>query len=684
VDRVAPREPRRFRPDIEGLRAVAVITVVVSHLSLGLPGGYVGVDVFFVISGFLITRQLMAEFMRTGTLSLTRFYARRARRILPAATVVSIATLLACRIWDSPLRVRTDAMDALYAAFSGINWRLARTGTDYFASTLPPTPYQHYWSLAVEEQFYLIWPALLLAIGVLVGRRYGRVRAIVWCLVAILLGSLALSVLTTASNPSWAYFGTQTRAWELALGALLAVSVSAWTRMPPALASQMSWLGLGLIVLSCFVFTGSTVYPGRAALIPVLGSGMVIAGGCPGWSRSAELLLGRRPLQFVGRVSYSWYLVHWPILTILPIALGHGLSQVERGSVVVGSLALAVAMFFVVEQPPRRLPALVYRPILSMALGAMLILTAGIVAVTVSDLTTVPGGNGGIVEGAATDSSVRAAVAAAAGLKSLPRDVTPSLAEASGDHPRRGGCLVPETASEPPPTSTCTFGDASGTRTMVVMGDSHALAWEPAIDAFGRTNGWRVILFTKGACPPGIYLNYLDPQTNRIYTQCNAWRNAVFQRVNELKPQAVLLTSELRPLDIDPTGTVDAIRILQRSGAHVIDLQDTPSPLALGSIPDCLARHVNDLAKCSMPRRDPATRLEGMIQRAVEARAVQAAGATLIDPTKWFCTATDCPPVINNIVVYSDATHTTATYVSWLAPVVTEALVKAIGNVAGG
>jgi hypothetical protein len=219
---------------------------------------------------------------------------------------------------------------------------------------------------------------------------------------------------------------------------------------------------------------------------------------------------------------------------------------------------------------------------------------------------------------------------------------------------------------------------------MVVMGDSHANAWEPAIDAFGRKNGWRVILFAKAACPPGIYLNYLDPQTNRVYTQCNAWRNAVFQRVTAMKPQAVILTSELRTLDIDPTGTVQTIRILQRSGAHVIYLEDTPSPLAIGSIPDCLARHLSDLAKCSMPRRDPATRLEGMIQRGVEARAVQAAGASLIDPTKWFCTATDCPPIINNIVVYSDATHTTETYVSWLGPVMNEALLKATGNVAGG
>ncbi len=678
-DRSAPREVRRFRPDIEGLRAVAVTVVVVSHLGLALPGGYVGVDVFFVISGFLITRQLMTELSQTGSIRFARFYARRARRILPAAAFVSVLTLLACRVWDSPLRVKSDAMDALYAAFSGINWRLAARGTDYFASTLPPSPYQHYWSLAVEEQFYVVWPALLLAVGVMVGRRYGRLRSITWCLVVIMIGSLTLSITTTRTHPSWAYFGTQTRAWELALGALVAVGLTVWTRMPPALASQMTWVGLALILLSCFVLDSSTVFPGRAVILPVLGSAMVIAGGSPGWSRGAELVLGVRPLQFVGRVSYSWYLVHWPIITILPLALGRALTTPELWAALLGSLGLAGAMFYVVEQPPRRMPVLVRRPAYALSMGAVLILVSTSVAVAMSRSADLPAGSvAGFSVVAANEQAVEAAVAAAVTVKALPKNVTPPLSRAPGDH-FKSGCLVADAATKPPPDPECTFGDPHGSKTIALVGDSHANAWAPAFDAFGAANGWRVVLYAKGACPPGEYLNYIDPTTNRVYTQCNQWRDAVFRRIDALKPDDVVFTSELRTFDIDPTGMVQSVRAAQESGAHVIYLEDTPSALALGSIPDCLAENLGHIMRCSLQRANPSTRLEGMIQRSVEATAVRAAGATLIDPTKWFCTATVCPPVINNIIVYSDSTHTTATYIKWLAPVMSTALLKATG-----
>ncbi len=362
IDSPARRGIRKFRPDIEGLRAVAVTLVVLAHLGLGFPGGYIGVDVFFVISGFLITRLLVGEVEQTNSISFRKFYARRVRRILPAACVVIVGTTLACLKWDSPLRVRTDAIDGLYSAFSGINWRLAAGGTDYFSLGAAPSPFQHFWSLAVEEQFYFVWPMLLLVTGVLVGRRYGRRKAVVWALLSIMAMSLFLSITTTQSSPSWAYFGTQTRAWELALGALIAVTVDVWTRMPPALASQMSWLGLGLIGLSSLVFTSSTEFPGRAVILPVVGSALVIAGGCPAWPRSAEWLLRRRPMQFVGKTSYSWYLVHWPILMILPLALDHALSFTEKWMVLFGSLFVAVLMHYLIEQPIRVQPSLARRP----------------------------------------------------------------------------------------------------------------------------------------------------------------------------------------------------------------------------------------------------------------------------------------------------------------------------------
>ncbi len=682
TDRLTPRDIRKFRPDIEGLRAIAVTLVVLSHLGLGFPGGYVGVDVFFVISGFLITRQLVREYDHGNRISLGSFYARRVRRILPAATVVIIGTVLASWQFDSPLRVRSDALDGLFAGLSGINWRLAVAGTDYFQAGASPSPFQHFWSLAVEEQFYIVWPALLMIVGALAGRRYGRRAAVVWALLLIMAASLFLSIRTTGSSPSWAYFGAQTRAWELAFGALLAVTADVWTRMPPALASQMSWLGLGMIVLSSLGYGSSTSYPGTAVVLPVVGSAFVIAGGCPGWSRGAELALKLRPWQFLGKTSYSWYLTHWPVLTILPLALGYQLTAADKWLALAGSLALAIVMFYLVEQPVRTSPWLALRPRHSLALGGVLIL-ASIGATTVaSSQMSIPGGSARqqAVGTASGLSAVEKAVLAGTRLTRLPSDVTPALMNVAEDRPfTTGACLVPDAVSVPVPDSQCTIGDPKGKRTMAVVGDSHANDWTPAIDAFARTYHWKIVLFMKAGCPPGIYPNDIDPLTNRLYTQCNEWRSAVFARIRALRPKIVLVTSELRTLDIDPSGMVRAIHNYQSAGAKVIYLEDTPDPEKIGSVPDCLAEHPSDIQACSMSRKDPTTRLEGLIQRRVESSAVAAAGATLIDPTSWFCTANTCPPVINNTIVYIDSSHTTAAYVKWLAPVMSAALRRAVG-----
>ncbi|MDP9220051.1 MAG: acyltransferase [Actinomycetota bacterium] len=682
LDRDLPRIVRRFRPDIEGLRAVAVTLVVLSHLGLGFPGGYVGVDVFLVISGFLITRQLLTERAATDRISIHRFYARRARRILPAASVVIVGTVLACWRWDSPLRVRTDAVDAVYSAISGVNWRLAVQGTDYFAAGQPPSPFQHYWSLAVEEQFYLVWPALLVVIALMAGRRFNRRTALVLTLLAIIAGSLAVSITTTAGSPSWAYFGTHTRAWELALGALIAVTVDVWTRMPPALASQMSWLGLALIALSGLVFDTSTVYPGVAVLMPVLGSALVITGGCPGWSRSAELVLRQRPMQFVGRTSYSWYLVHWPILTILPMALNHDLTLGQKWLMLVGSLGVAVVLSVVVERPIRTRRVLVARPLLGLTLGVLLITASVATAAMTIRSVAIPGAASAAaaptVE-AANALVVQRAVSAAVSVKRLPAHVSPSLTAASTDRPASTRCLVADSVSAAMPDSKCTFGDPTANRTMVVIGDSHANAWSPAIDQFARTNHWRFLLYAKAACPPGVYLNDINPLTNRLYTQCNTWRAAVFARIAASRPQIVLIASELRTLNIDPTGTVQAVQAFQKSGAKVIYLEDTPNPLSVGSVPDCLAKNSGDIQQCTLNRSSPSSRLEGMIQRRVEATAVSQVGAILVDPTSWFCTTTRCPAVINDIIVYADNSHPTATYTRWLSPVMSAALAKATG-----
>ncbi len=271
--------PRRFRPDIQGMRAIAVLLVVLYHANVPfVNAGYVGVDVFFVISGFLITGQLLREVERTGRISLLKFYGGRIRRLLPPAVIVVAGTLLAARLWDSIFHVRTVALDALFTLGYGMNYRLAAMGVDYQNANGPESPLQHMWSLAVEEQFYIIWP-LLIATCAMVGGRYKR-HLIATVLVLGSAASLYSSVVETVSNPPYAYFGIHTRAWELALGALIAMAAGWVARTPAWAAVLLSWGGVAAVVASAFVYSDDTAFPGSAALLPTLGAAAVIAAGC--------------------------------------------------------------------------------------------------------------------------------------------------------------------------------------------------------------------------------------------------------------------------------------------------------------------------------------------------------------------------------------------------------------------
>ncbi|MCU1619008.1 MAG: acyltransferase, partial [Modestobacter sp.] len=258
---------RGFRPDIEGLRAVAVLAVVLFHAGVpGLDGGFVGVDVFFVVSGFLITGLLWRELAGTGTVRLTRFYGARARRLLPAATLVLVATVVAAVLLLPPLRARAVLGDAVASALYVGNYRLALQGTDYLAADAPPSPFQHYWSLGLEEQFYLVWPALMIATAWAVRRRRParKVGPFVVVLAVVAALSLVLSLSWTRTQPPWAFFALPARAWELAAGGLLALLTVGRRPLPAPVAGPAGWLGLGLVAGSCVRLGGGTPYPGVA------------------------------------------------------------------------------------------------------------------------------------------------------------------------------------------------------------------------------------------------------------------------------------------------------------------------------------------------------------------------------------------------------------------------------------
>ena len=364
---------RPFRPDVEGLRAVAVLLVVLFHAGVpGVGGGYVGVDVFFVISGFVITGLLLRERASSGTTSILAFYGRRCRRIIPAATLVIVVTVV---LGYALLGVSPGARVAADGRWSTVflaNFHFISTGTNYLSATQAPSPLQNFWSLAVEEQFYVVYPTLFLLVASL-GRRLSLRAKLAVVLGAVVVGSYALSVLQTSSNPVVAYFSPFTRAWELGLGALVAVCTPWLLRLRARVATGLTWAGLAAVVGAALAFTSSTAYPGSVVAIPVVGTALVIGGGVAAPRRGAELVLGWGPFRWLGRLSYSLYLWHWPALTLAAEASGRrSLSLPESLGIVGLSLVASVLGYAAVENPLRHARFLTRRRLASVGAGVTL------------------------------------------------------------------------------------------------------------------------------------------------------------------------------------------------------------------------------------------------------------------------------------------------------------------------
>ena len=450
-----------FRPDIEGLRAVAVIAVVLYHAGIpGVTGGYIGVDIFFVISGFLITGLLWREVTTTNTVRLGRFYGARARRLLPAAATVGIVTAIGAAVALPPLQARSVFLDGIASALYVGNYRFATQGTDYLAAHMP-SPFQHYWSLGVEEQFYLVWPVLIIGTAWLVRRVAPRAlaasRATPYAVVLGLVGaaSLTAAVLWTRTSPPWAFFSLPTRAWELAAGGLLALSIQQWRRLSLLTASIVGWGGLALILLTCTQLNASTPYPGTAALLPVLGTALIIGGGCVTGGLGPGRLLCRPAMRAIGRVSYSWYLWHWPVLLLMPALLGEPAGLPARLAATAVSGGLAVITLHLVEDPGRFAAALRRSAKASLAVAGAASAATACACALLLNVVPVPLGHGAAAPRAnivavppttavpavspqeaavrQTFAQARTAVAAAAGLRAVPSNLDPPLAKAPAD-----------------------------------------------------------------------------------------------------------------------------------------------------------------------------------------------------------------------------------------------------------
>jgi peptidoglycan/LPS O-acetylase OafA/YrhL len=685
---MSAREPVRI--EIQALRAIAVLTVVVCHYwPAALPGGYVGVDVFFVISGFLISSHLLREIDRTGTVSLPAFWARRARRILPAAFLtlgvcvlgtVVLAGLEQWRPFLSEVRAGTAYVE---------NWHLAGAASDYFAADDAATPVRHFWSLSAEEQFYLVWPVLMvLAVAPWRGRRRLTHRALAVVLGTVTLVSLAFSVRFTALDPAAAYYVTPTRAWEFGAGGLLALAPAGALR--PAAAALLSWAGLAAIAAAAVAFGSRTSFPGTAAVLPVAGTLAAIRAGAPAPRWAPTALMRPAPVQFTGDVSYSVYLWHWPLLVFAPLALGHAPSAAVKLVLVALTLLAAWVTKVTVEDPfrtrsvfTRRRPRATYAFVAAVSAGLMLA-TGAAMAHEQSRLDAARATTRAVLAdkpacfGAAARDPQRTCTPPKPAWR-----VVPSPLEAQ--KLSNGPC---EVAGRLSGQKICAVGapaDAAAA-TVVLVGDSHTTHWRAGLDVLGRARGWRVLQLAHQGCQFSLATKIMSEPR---FSSCIRWKHRVLQWLRAHPRVHLVIQSQLSwgsgvvptkgrsGWDTAVAGYMGMYRALPASVRHLVVIRDNPRAYTgtLGCVQRAIERRRDPARACAIGRRAAVARDPA----ATAARRMRSGRFRTVDLTRFFCSARRCFPVVGGALVHQDETHMTAIFDETLGPF----LGRAIADVQG-
>ena len=702
-----------FRRDIEGLRALAVGLVVLYHAHfLGVRGGFIGVDVFFVVSGFLITTLLVNEHRSRDSISIRDFYARRARRLLPASAIVIALTALASRMWLEPLRLKSIGTDALASGGFIANVVFANRNTDYLQAGVPPSPLQHFWSLSVEEQFYVIWPTLLL---LLLWRSRGRVTRAVAGISVISIASLVVCITQTGSSQPWAFFGLHARAWELGAGALLALAWPFVDQLPRFSRAVIGWCGVAGVLFSAFALDETMAFPGVLAILPVAGTvAILMAGDDTPWAPTEVLRFG--VLQWIGARSYSIYLWHWPVLIIAEGHAGRALTTNERIGAILIAVGGAELSYRLVENPVRRSQRLQRRPALALGIGGALIVSSLVVGlalrhstpalagdvvaeapvaiVTTTSTTTAPSSDGTEVVdtsvAASTSTTVPSgpppdivnatapidALVGAAATAEVPSNMEPSLSSAKGDKPEiyDNGCHVDMANTDP---LLCEYGDTSSSFTVALYGDSHAAQWFPALNQIASDNGWRLLIVTKMGCTSIDVITY-NSLVGPTYPGCRPWREKAMQLMDDQNVSVVFVASSNRLTDPDTrqpfrdsvwaAGYDVLVKQFADRGIAPILMTDTPYPGQ--DVPICLSKSVSRVTNCVKSKSEAvnAARMQTVIDSAVRN------GVQWLDVQNWVCDNDACPVIVGNLLVYRDSHHLTTNYVRFLTPLFAEAV----------
>lgn len=701
----------RKRFDIQGLRALAVVLVIGDHM-LGYPaGGFIGVDVFFVISGFVITASLIREHDRNGRISFADFYRRRARRILPLASLVIVLSLIASWAVFSTARFAGIAQDGLWAFLSAANWHLAIIGTDYMQAGGAVSPLQHFWSLAVEEQFYIVWPGLIvLMLGWGASKRgrssSGARRSLGLALLAVVGASFAFAMWESSAAPTVAYFSTFSRAWELGCGGLLAVLTPVLLRIPDRIRPALAYVGLAGIVLGAFAMTPELTFPGPWAAAPVLATMAVISAGTGGEQRLLAPLTNRVS-RYLGDISYSLYLWHLPVIILLE-ALRPSSGGVDYAVAVALTLGLSAWSYHFIEEPVRHSQWLEpkaakaakapHESATRLAHGALTALAlVAAIAVSFTLAKAAPVTATAVAPPAVSPGASSPAVANTPSAK-LGQELTLALSAAQwpelmpaidtlGDEAKapewvEDGCLGDERGALEDPTENaarCIYGDEAAKKTAVVLGDSVAISYVPGIRAALEPQGYKIHVYTMQQCPAAAV--DVIKASKAAHPKCAPFRTWALQQIASMKPDMVISSSS--------SGTLARLSSGATGGAAVGEWTEASKKLYTELSASAKQVFVLDppprgrkFAECATKMSTPANCASKVQQLSLD---MTAAGRSALDPAEqanvhyvdtvgWFCVAGNCPAFAGTSPMHADGAHLTAAYSKSLGPVLSEAL----------
>jgi len=683
---------------------VAVLTVFANHLTGWPTGGFIGVDVFFVISGFLITGNLLRMAETTGTVSFTSFYWNRVRRIVPAATVVLILTYLAATVVFQPFRVHQVGVDALYAFVFLSNWHFEAIGTDYFrAASETVSPIQHYWSLSIEEQFYFVWPAVIFLISVLVVRKswpHARRMVIAGAVMgAIVIASLAWALFETATSPVSAYFNTFARVWELGVGALLAISAGALARIPAAVKPWLSWAGLACIAATLYLLTdGAPGFPAPWALLPVTGAALVIAAGIGGEPEKQAFL--RNPVStYIGDISYSLYLVHWPVIIFVGALMDA--SWAYYLTVVAVTFGLSIGSYHLVENPLRRANLTKFRAFIHevrrgryrprkatqyAAAAAVGLLIVGLVGFTIRPdayvrptpslpLASAPEATREAQPTGPLAAALQTEIDAALAATSWPT-LEPSMESVVSGNMLSNDVATCAHDNRMEDLSQCTVGSPTAPVRIVLVGDSVGLGYADSLGQIvSNSNGQlQLIDLAMGSCS---FTKELI-QRPALSANCEARKNDVVNVVNTTKPTVVIVSNRYSNLQVvgseDPM-TADAwgeslrqqVDLIRANAGRVVFFSAPPGD---ADIKECFSKRSSTPADCIGTVTD-----DWLAIARSEQGVAEAIGGVFVDSKPWFCGGGGlCPAFVGTTPARFDRVHMSAPYSHKIAPVIDEAL----------